>query len=182
VHRENATLTATVTNQLVGYGYDAAGNSDSGGGVTVSYNAESQMVSTSLRYSYVYDGDGNRVEKTNGTTGTLYWYGAPGIVAETDLAGNMQSEYLFFNGSHIALMPMGTAHHVLPLRKPALFTRFRYQFSKIFFHIFNERISEDMKTALRISDLLVKVCIFKAKWLDSLCGQSKSTDDFARIG
>ncbi|HET6843357.1 MAG TPA: RHS repeat-associated core domain-containing protein [Candidatus Angelobacter sp.] len=53
-------------------------------------------------YTYTYDADGNRVEKSNGTTGTLYWYMTPGIVAESDLSGNLQSEYVFFNGQRVA--------------------------------------------------------------------------------
>jgi RHS repeat-associated protein len=42
------------------------------------------------------------VEKSNGSTGTLYWSMAPGIVAESDLAGNLQSEYVFFDGERVA--------------------------------------------------------------------------------
>jgi RHS repeat-associated protein len=42
------------------------------------------------------------VEKSNGTTGTLYWYMSPGIVAESDLNGNLQSEYVFFDGERVA--------------------------------------------------------------------------------
>ncbi|HKD79391.1 MAG TPA: RHS repeat-associated core domain-containing protein, partial [Candidatus Angelobacter sp.] len=57
-------------------------------------------------YGYIYDGDGNRVEKVsppvNPTSGTLYWYMTPGVVAETDLAGNNPHEYVFFNGERIA--------------------------------------------------------------------------------
>ena len=48
------------------------------------------------------DADGNRIEKANGTTGTLYWYMTPGIVAESDLTGNLQSEYIFFDGERVA--------------------------------------------------------------------------------
>jgi len=42
-----------------------------------------------------YDADGNRVEKSNGSTGTIYWYMSPGIVAESDLTGAPKSEYVF---------------------------------------------------------------------------------------
>ncbi|HZP17858.1 MAG TPA: hypothetical protein VFB00_07835, partial [Terriglobales bacterium] len=62
--------------------------------------------------TYIYDGDGNRVEKcTAGTTagtcaasptGTLYWMDVTGgIIAESDLSGNLQEEYIFF-GRRIA--------------------------------------------------------------------------------
>src|SRR5205807_3919016 len=53
-------------------------------------------------FTYTYDADGNRVEKTNGTTGTLYWSMSLGIVGESDLTGNLQSEYVFFDGERVA--------------------------------------------------------------------------------
>ena len=42
------------------------------------------------------------LKKANGSTGTLYWYMTPGIVAESDLSGNLKSEYVFFNGERVA--------------------------------------------------------------------------------
>jgi RHS repeat-associated protein len=42
------------------------------------------------------------VKKSNGSTGTLYWYMSPGIVAESDLSGNLTSEYVFFSGERVA--------------------------------------------------------------------------------
>ena len=40
---------------------------------------------------------------TTGTTGTLYWRGTGSdALSETDLAGNDEEEYLFFNGERIA--------------------------------------------------------------------------------
>src|SRR5215470_3541055 len=53
-------------------------------------------------YTYTYDADGNRVEKSNGSTGTIYWDMSPGIVAESDLLGNLQHEYIFFAGKRVA--------------------------------------------------------------------------------
>lgn len=104
---ENLTLTALANNQLSGYGYDSAGNmtSDPTDGVNASYDAENRIASATrggVTTSYVYDADGNRVEKSGGGTGTLYWYMTPGIVAESDLAGNLKSEYVFFNGERVA--------------------------------------------------------------------------------
>ncbi len=50
--------------------------------------------------SYVYDGDGRRVKKSNGT---LYWYDLSGnVVEETDLAGNLQNDYIYFRGQRVA--------------------------------------------------------------------------------
>jgi len=50
---------------------------------------------------YTYDGDGRRVKKSNGK---LYWYGGAGLDAllETDLAGTVTDEYIFFGGKRIA--------------------------------------------------------------------------------
>ena len=67
----------------------------------LSYDQENRIQSTA-GYTYTYDADGNRVKKTNGTTGTLYWYMSPGIVAESDLSGVLKSEYVFFDGERVA--------------------------------------------------------------------------------
>ncbi len=104
---ENMSLTALVNNQLSGYGYDAVGNmtSDPTDGVNNSYDAENRIGSATkagVTTSYVYDADGNRVEKTDGSTGTLYWYMTPGIIGESDLSGTMKSEYVFFDGERVA--------------------------------------------------------------------------------
>jgi RHS repeat-associated protein len=104
---ENMSLTALLNNQLSGYGYDAAGNmtSDPTDGVTSSYDAENRIASATkagVITSYVYDADGNRVKKSSGVTGTLYWYMTPGIIGESDLSGVMKSEYVFFNGDRVA--------------------------------------------------------------------------------
>ncbi|MGC2696072.1 MAG: RHS repeat-associated core domain-containing protein [Candidatus Angelobacter sp.] len=42
-------------------------------------------------------------EKSNGASGTIYWYAAgAGIIAESDLNGIIQHEYIFFGGQRIA--------------------------------------------------------------------------------
>jgi RHS repeat-associated protein len=104
---ENMSLTALANNQLSGYGYDAAGNmtSDPTDAVSATYDPENRIATaakTGATTNYVYDADGNRVKKSTGSTGTLYWYMTPGIVAESDLAGNLKSEYVFFNGERVA--------------------------------------------------------------------------------
>src|SRR5436305_1568905 len=103
---ENMSVAVNASNQLQGYSYDAAGNMTVDSDATsYVYDAENRISSTS-GFSYVYDADGNRVQKTNSntspTTGTLYWYMAPGIVAESDVLGNLQSEYVFFDGQRVA--------------------------------------------------------------------------------
>jgi len=106
---ENLSLTALANNQLsgAGYGYDAAGNmtSEATEGVSASYDPENRIASATkagVTTSYAYDSDGNRVEKTGAGTNTLYWYMTPGIVGESDLAGNLKSEYVFFKGERVA--------------------------------------------------------------------------------
>jgi RHS repeat-associated protein len=114
---------ASVQNQLNGYCNDSAGNlvlntscpQPPGTAFTPTYyyDAENRLVWTS-GYRYIYDADGQRVEKcqaasattacpTSGTTGTLYWRGTGSeTLAETDLGGIQQEEYIFFNGERIA--------------------------------------------------------------------------------
>jgi RHS repeat-associated protein len=89
------------------YRYDAAGNmlSDSTDGISVLYDAENRIASVTqggTTTAYVYDAEGNRLKKSTNTSGTLYWYMLPGIVAESDLSGNLKSEYVFFSGRRIA--------------------------------------------------------------------------------
>jgi RHS repeat-associated protein len=100
---ENLVLTATANNQLLGYSYDAAGNMthDLTTGNNYTYDQENRITGAA-GFTYTYDADGNRVEKANGTTGTLYWYMTPGIIGESDLAGNLKSEYVFFDGERVA--------------------------------------------------------------------------------
>jgi RHS repeat-associated protein len=99
---ENLSATALNNNQLAGYAYDAAGNvTHDTSGLTYNYDQENRITGAA-GFTYRYDADGNRVEKSNGSTGTLYWYMSPGIVAESDLAGNLQSEYVFFDGERVA--------------------------------------------------------------------------------
>jgi RHS repeat-associated protein len=110
---ENLALSADVHNQIHAgggsdYKYDAAGNMTFNATPptqTYTYDAENRIataVTSSGTETYIYDVDGNRVGKSNGSTGTLYWYMSPGIVAESDLLGNLQSEYVFFDGERVA--------------------------------------------------------------------------------
>ena len=51
------------------------------------------------------DGDGRRVYKSSGK---LYWYGAGSeILAETDGSGTVTTEYVYFGGRRIAMLPAG---------------------------------------------------------------------------
>jgi len=122
---ESLTTSASSNNQLVGLGYDAAGNLISSGSTSYVYDAENRLIWTnsSSGYRYLYDGNGERVEKcvaatsttacpTSGTNGTLYWKG-PGsnTLSETDLSGNVLNTYIFFNGQRIARNDSAGAIH-----------------------------------------------------------------------
>ena len=95
-------------NQFVGVNtYDAAGNLWSNW--QYPYDAENRMVRTA-GVDYAYDGDGRRVKKSSGT---LYWPGAGSDnLAESDLAGTLTAEYVFFGGKRMARLdlPSGVVH------------------------------------------------------------------------
>jgi hypothetical protein len=115
---ENLSLTADAHNWIHGpgtdYQYDAAGNMtyDATSSLNYAFDQENRITGAA-GYAYTYDGDGNRVRKSNGIlagNGTLYWYISPGVMAETDLAGTTKSEYVFFDGERVARRdgPTGT--------------------------------------------------------------------------
>ena len=104
---ETFSVTADVNNRLVGYRYDTAGNMTGNSPTTYAYDAENRMSSTTTSgatWTYVYDGDGERVIKSSSATnGTLYWAGSGSdALAESNLSGVFQSEYIFFNGKRVA--------------------------------------------------------------------------------
>ncbi len=100
-----ATLSANANNQIsvAPFTYDASGNETADATSTYAWNAESQ-IKTGGGIAYLYDGQGNRVEKS-GTK--LYWYGPGGeVLDETDTSGSITntafSEYVYLNGTRIA--------------------------------------------------------------------------------
>lgn len=97
--------TADTNNHVPAWGYDASGNATSDGFITnYQWDSESQLKSAA-GVTYTYDGDGRRVAKVGSK---LYWYGSGGdILAETDGAGNTTTEYIFFGGKRIAMLPAG---------------------------------------------------------------------------
>jgi RHS repeat-associated protein len=104
-------LAASVKNQLSGLTYDLAGNvTNDGNGNMPVYDSENRMVSDAGATSS-YDADGRRMEKSSGT---LYWYGSGGeVLAESNLSGAINEEYVFLNGQRIARVdrPSGTVHY-----------------------------------------------------------------------
>jgi RHS repeat-associated protein len=113
---EGLSTTPTTKNQLSGIGlqYDAAGNvtTDNLGNV-LTYDAENR-IATVTGFTYYYDADGTRMEKSAGSSGTMYWLGTSGeTLAETDLTGTINEEYIYFNGQRIARVdrPSGAVHY-----------------------------------------------------------------------
>jgi RHS repeat-associated protein len=97
--QESLSQSANIANRLSGLSYDTAGNVTFDGVNTYIYNAENQLTSAA-GVTYTYDGDGKRVEKSNGK---LYWYGTQNdALMETDLSGNLTNQYVFFGGRRIA--------------------------------------------------------------------------------
>src|SRR6202046_714958 len=99
--QESLSVTALSNNQLsaTGYTYDASGNMLTDGRNTYTWNSEDQL-KTAVGVTYTYDGDGHRVEKSNGK---LYWYGVGSdALMETNLSGGLTYEYIFFGGKRIA--------------------------------------------------------------------------------
>ena len=82
----------------------------SNGSATYTYDAENHLL-TAAGYTYSYDGDGNRVEKSNGSTGTIYWRDASGeTIDEGNLSDTMQEEYIFFGGNRVVRWDVPTGH------------------------------------------------------------------------
>lgn len=83
--------------------YDAAGNLLTDVTSTYAWNGEGQM-KTGGGVGYLYDGNGNRVEKPGEK---LYWYGPDGeVLDETDTTGSTSnaafSEYVYLAGQRVA--------------------------------------------------------------------------------
>jgi RHS repeat-associated protein len=98
-------LAINANNQITtaGFTYDASGNLTADVTSAYAWNAESE-IKTADSVNYMYDGDGNRVEKSSGK---IYWYGAgTEILEETDATGSLTNasffEYVYFDGKRIA--------------------------------------------------------------------------------
>lgn len=108
---ENLTIAVNSKNQIVGRSYDASGNLLNDGANVLAYDAENRATLAN-GVNYTYDGDGKRIAKS---TGTLYWTGTSSdALVESDTAGNITAEYIFFNNKRIARRdPNGTVHYFL---------------------------------------------------------------------
>ena len=94
--------TASTSNRLSGFQYDASGNTTNDGVFGYQWNAESQL-NWLYNVTYTYDGNGRRVSKTGGTEPKLYWYGSGGeILTETNPSALEIVDYVYFNGRRVA--------------------------------------------------------------------------------
>jgi RHS repeat-associated protein len=111
---ESLSSTASTKNQLSILTYDAAGDvTNDGNGNQPTYDAEKRIASDA-GFTYSYDADGTRMEKSSSSTGTMYWLGPSGeYLTESDLTGTINEEYIYFNGERIARVdrPSGTVHY-----------------------------------------------------------------------
>ncbi len=92
-----------VMNQLAAAVYDSAGNATQNNGINLSYDAEGR-IAIAAGSAYVYDGEGQRVQKP----GKLYWRGTGAdALAETSATDTNPTQYIFFGGKRIARIDPG---------------------------------------------------------------------------
>jgi RHS repeat-associated protein len=83
-------------------GYDANGNTVSEGEKQFIYNQNQRLVKVTedgtTKGDYVYNGNGQRVKKTNQTGTVVFHYDLQGkIISETAIEGNVSVEYIYLN-------------------------------------------------------------------------------------
>jgi RHS repeat-associated protein len=107
------------TNHPDGFTFDANGNMLNDGLNTLTYDAANHLISTSgglASGSYIYDGNGLRVEKISGGTSTTYIFSGGAVIAEYSLGANPSSpskEYVYSGGQLIATVdPTTTKYHL----------------------------------------------------------------------
>ena len=95
-------LSLSVTNNRIttsGFTYNASGDLTDDATNAYTYDAE-QRLTSATGVTYTYDGRDLRVKKSSGT---IYWRGYPGdSVSESDLSGNITSDYIFFDAFRAA--------------------------------------------------------------------------------
>jgi len=113
---------ANTKNQLNGFCHDVAGNlafnspcpTPPWSFTTYVYDAENRLI-TAAGATYIYDGDGNRVEKLIGNTGTIYWRESDGeLTNETDTTNVTLHRHVYFAGREVCrtdTQPTTTTHY-----------------------------------------------------------------------
>lgn len=116
-HGGNFTLSGNAQNRPTGLAYDAAGNLMSYSSATYVYDQENRLSSTA-GMSYTYDGNGERVLKSNTSTGAAvkrYWLMGGKTLAEGDGSSNLTEEFIYFGSTRVARidLPANTVHYYL---------------------------------------------------------------------
>jgi RHS repeat-associated protein len=116
-HGGNFTLSGNAQNRPTGLAYDAAGNLMSYSSATYLYDQENRLSSTA-GMSYTYDGNGERVLKSNTSTGAAvkrYWLMGGKTLAEGDGSSNLTEEFIYFGETRVARidLPANTVHYYL---------------------------------------------------------------------
>jgi RHS repeat-associated protein len=94
----NFDVTPSTQNRLSNLSYDTAGEvTGDQFGNAYAYDAEGRLRSAGIG-SYLYDGDGQRVKKTVSGATTLYWYGAGGLLDESDAAASTMAKQVKIAG------------------------------------------------------------------------------------
>lgn len=106
-YQANHLMSVTDASILKQYAYDNVGNSVVDGQRTFVYNQNQRLIQvwdlTTLKGEYVYDGKGRRAIKNSGGVVTVYHYDlADRLIAETDLAGNLNADYVYLQGKPLA--------------------------------------------------------------------------------
>ena len=114
-HGGNFANASDNNNHPLGFTYDAAGNLTNT--TQYVYDPENRIQVTAGN-AYTYDAGGQRVLKSNSSTGAAlkrYWMGSGNVLAEADGSGTLTAEYIYFNGKRIARidLPANTVHYYL---------------------------------------------------------------------
>ncbi len=97
------------------YSYDANGNTTSNTTNTFSYGDNNRLKTSGIGGStlatYTYNGRGERVKKDSNDI-IYYHYDLAGqLIAETDITGATQVEYIYLDGQPLALITNGSIHY-----------------------------------------------------------------------
>jgi RHS repeat-associated protein len=107
---------ANSNNQLTApYQYDAAGNLTNDGTHSYGYDAEDRLtqVDGGGTASYVYDANGQRVEKVTASGQVHYFYDEDGnVIVERDQSGVWLKDYVYMGGRHVAEFSGGQTYFV----------------------------------------------------------------------
>jgi RHS repeat-associated protein len=121
VNATNQIANNNIANEISNYCYDSAGNliyitapaaspgaaCPTSGPFQYVYDAENRLI-TAAGVNYGYDGNGNRVTKSNGR---IYWFGQQSDSLEiSDLSENLIEQYIFSGGQRIARYYLATSH------------------------------------------------------------------------